>query len=94
MQVKHLIRGTFKEFLTRHKLNTLEPLFHAIHTMQGYGHIDEISALYGLMWNAPKLMCSMMASMKGKHPGKLLANRYLYRSHSLIPRSPSFIKKI
>ena len=32
--------------------------------MQGYGHIDEIAALYGLMWNTPRVMCSMMKRMK------------------------------
>ena len=75
MQVKKLIRGTFKEFLTRNKLNTLEPLFHAAHTMQGYGHIDEIAALYGLIWNTPKVMCSMMARIKKeKNTGQVLIN--------------------
>ena len=64
--MKYLIRGTFREFLTRNKLHTLEPLFHAVVTQQGYGHIDEISALYGLIWNTPKLMCSMLGRMQGK----------------------------
>ena len=63
--VMHLIRGTFMEFLKRYNLDSLQPLFLASHTMQGYGHLDEISALYGLMWNTPKLMGGLLKRMQG-----------------------------
>ena len=29
-------------------------LFELLHTKWGYGHLDEVSALYGLMWNTPE----------------------------------------
>jgi len=32
------------------------PYFKLSHTVQGYGYLDEIGALYGLMWNTPKLL--------------------------------------
>lgn len=63
--VMSLIRGTFIEFLKRYNLDSLQPLFLASHTMQGYGHLDEISALYGLMWNTPKLMYGLLKRMQG-----------------------------
>jgi hypothetical protein len=45
--------GSFKDFLDRELLQPLYPLFLVIHTGQGYGYIDEIPALSGLMWNTP-----------------------------------------
>ena len=63
--VMHQIRGTFMNFLKRHNLASLKPIFLASHTMQGYGHIDEISALYGLIWNTPKLMGGLLKRMQG-----------------------------
>lgn len=59
------IRGTFMDFLKRKGLTSLQPLFLASHTMQGYGHVDEISALYGLMWNTPKLMVGLLRRFNG-----------------------------
>ena len=64
-KVMHQIRGTFMEFLKRNNLDSLQPLFLASHTMQGYGHLDEISALYGLLWNTPKLMTGLLRRMRG-----------------------------
>ena len=47
--------------------------------MQGYGHIDEVAALYGLMWNTPKVMCSMMSRMKGEQSaGKSIEKKHLW----------------
>eukprot|EP00795_Rhopilema_esculentum_P008077 gene8077-13993_t len=63
--VMYKIRGTFMEFLKRNGLQALQPLFLASHTMQGYGHLDEIAALYGLMWNTPKLMFGLLSRMNG-----------------------------
>jgi hypothetical protein len=47
------LRCTFEQFLRNNNLLVLKPIFIASHTIQGYGHLDEISALYGLMWNTP-----------------------------------------
>ena len=51
--------GTFKEFLEKENLIPLIPLFLISHAAQGYGYIDEIGALYGLMWNTPNLVISL-----------------------------------
>ena len=65
-QVLQEIRGTFMDFLKRHDLTSLHPLFLASHTIQGYGHVDEVAALYGLLWNTPKLMTGLMTRMTKK----------------------------
>ena len=56
----HETRGTFMDFLKRKGLTSLHPLFLASHTMQGYGHVDEVAALYGLLWNTPKMMYGLL----------------------------------
>ena len=65
-QVKRLVSGTFKEFLDRNNLDILAPLFYMVFTAQGYGHIDEIAALYGLMWNTPKMMQALVRGLEGR----------------------------
>ena len=57
--VMHRIRGTFLEYLKREDMMALVPMFKLSHTLQGYGHLDEVSALYGLMWNNPKFMVAL-----------------------------------
>ena len=54
--VLYRIRGTFLDFLKREKLLTLVPYFLITQTVQGYGYLDEVGALYGLMWNNPKFV--------------------------------------
>lgn len=44
------------DFIERNKLKALVPIFQVSMTMQGYGHLDEVAALYGLMWNTPKFI--------------------------------------
>ena len=50
------IQGTFIDFLKRENLEPLKIIFKTSHELQGYGFLDEISALYGLLWNKPKFM--------------------------------------
>ena len=45
----------------------LIPIFQTSTTIPGYGHLDEISALYGLMWNTPKLMMSLIGRSSANH---------------------------
>ena len=59
------LRYTFEEFLKRNNLLVLKPIFIASHTIQGYGHLDEISALYGLMWNTPVYVQGLAAKFIG-----------------------------
>ena len=51
--------GNFKTFLEGEELAPLIPLFILSHTAQGYGYLDEIGALYGLMWNTPALVSTV-----------------------------------
>ena len=39
--------------------------FEGAHVIQGYGLLDEIPTLYGLMWNTPKFIKSLMARLTG-----------------------------
>ena len=61
-QVLHKIRGNFSAFLKRNKLESLIPLLLTTHTMQGYGYLDDVAALYGLLWNTPNLMKGFMGT--------------------------------
>ena len=69
------INGTFMEFLARENLLALVPLFEGAHVIQGYGLLDEIPTLYGLIWNTPKFIRSLMARLTGntstENTGKL-----------------------
>uniref|UniRef100_A0A7M5UXT1 Amine oxidase domain-containing protein n=2 Tax=Clytia hemisphaerica TaxID=252671 RepID=A0A7M5UXT1_9CNID len=65
-QIMEKIKGTFLDFLERNGLADLEEMFTASHTLQGYGRISEIPALYGLMWNTPKVIGSLVELVKGK----------------------------
>ena len=47
------VRGTFLDFLKRENLEPMKVIFKTSHELTGYGFIDEVSALYGLIWNKP-----------------------------------------
>ena len=55
-EIMHRTRGTFLEFLKREDLEPMKTVFKTSHELQGYGYLDEVSALYGLLWNKPKIM--------------------------------------
>ena len=52
--------GIFSDFLKRNELEILIPMMEFSHSMMGYGYIDEIGTLYGLMWNTPKVILSIV----------------------------------
>ena len=58
-EVLEKISGTFEDFLDRNNLQILVPLVRSTNAAQGYGYINEIGALYGLMWNTPKFLISL-----------------------------------
>lgn len=60
-EILQSIDCSYMEFLKRHELEGLRPLLLLTHTVQGYGYVDEIAALYGLMWNTPYLLQSLLA---------------------------------
>ena len=64
-QTMATLRSTFEDFLMKNNLLVLKPLFIPSHTIQGYGHLDEISALYGLMWNTPVYVKAIAAMSIG-----------------------------
>ena len=57
---------TYMDFLKTNELEGLRPLLLLTHTLQGYGYLDEVAALYGLMWNTPFLMKSLLDLASGK----------------------------
>lgn len=61
-EVLHLTRGTFMEYLERNNITILKSIFISSNTIQGYGHLDEISALYGLIWNTPEFLLGLLTS--------------------------------
>lgn len=52
------LNGTFKWFLENEGLQAMEPILKVSNELQGYGYLNEVSALYGLIWNKPKFMYS------------------------------------
>merc|ERR1712179_277860 len=54
----------------------LVPLLKRTNAAQGYGYVNEIGALYGLMWNTPKLLISF-----GLHTLKI--QQYPYQTYIL-----------
>ena len=58
-EVLQRTRGTFLEFLKREDLEPMKIIFKTTNELNGYGYIDEVSALYGLLWNQPKFMYSL-----------------------------------
>ena len=54
--VLHRTRGTFLEFLKREDLEAMKIVFKTSNELVAYGLLDEVSALYGLLWNKPKFM--------------------------------------
>ena len=63
-----IVSGTFQDFLEREQFHALIPLFLISHSSQGYGFIDEIGALYGLMWNTPKFVISLALRILDRNP--------------------------
>ena len=58
-------RGTYKDFLVREGLTAMIPLLIITNELQGYGYLDEVSALYGLMWQNTIMMASLALSTLG-----------------------------
>ena len=55
-KVMSRVRGTLQEFLTRENMLALLPVFKLSLSLGGYSYVDEVPAIYGLIWNNPKLM--------------------------------------
>ena len=55
-EVMQRVRGTLFDFLKRENLLGMLPIFQITQTSAGYGQVDEIGALYGLIWHNPRLV--------------------------------------
>ncbi|XP_062601050.1 uncharacterized protein LOC134262698 [Saccostrea cucullata] len=53
-EILHEIRGSFLDFLRRNDLLLLEPIFETALSKNGYGNLNQISAIYGLKWIPPE----------------------------------------
>jgi len=79
-EVMYRVRGTIMDFLERENLLAMVTIFETTQTLAGYGHIDDIGALYGLIWHNPRFMVTMalMAIKKNKGPFSLYSLKYGY----------------
>ncbi|XP_031568105.1 polyenoic fatty acid isomerase-like [Actinia tenebrosa] len=68
-QVLSQLNSTFMAFLEKNRLLALVPVLTASHTMQGYGHLDRVPALYGMLWDTPKFLYAMLARSLGVSGG-------------------------
>lgn len=64
VEVMEELNCSIDEFLTRHQLNALKPVFMLAFTLQGYGYLEHTSALYGLMWVTPLLLTGLVEQLK------------------------------
>ncbi|XP_061179497.1 uncharacterized protein LOC133188131 [Saccostrea echinata] len=63
--VLHEIRGTFLDFLRRNDLLLLEPIFSTVLSKNGYGYLNQTSAIYGLVWVPPQSVNSAFKPENG-----------------------------
>ena len=63
-QILFKLRGTFLECLRRNNLEAIAPILFASSVVQGYGRLDEIACLYGMMWNTPELMKGLLSRLQ------------------------------
>ncbi|XP_033763199.1 uncharacterized protein LOC117344537 [Pecten maximus] len=69
---------TFLDFLRKHDIEILKALFIPAATMQGYGHVDEISALYAMMWLTPKFLLGIIPRTDGTRNIKILSKGFQF----------------
>ena len=75
-EVYKKISGSFESFLERNNLKVIVPLLQRTNAAQGYGYVNEIGAIYGLMWNTPQLLLSFGLQT-------LKINQYPYETYIL-----------
>ncbi|OWF42302.1 Polyenoic fatty acid isomerase [Mizuhopecten yessoensis] len=51
---------TFAEFLRKHDIKILKAIFLPAAIMQGYGHVDEVSAVYAMIWLTPNFLTNLL----------------------------------
>jgi len=80
--VMHRIRGTILDFLKRENLLGMTPIFQITGTLAGYGHMDEVAALYFFIWHNPKLVLTvaLTAIKQNKKPFALFSLKKGYEN--------------
>jgi len=65
---------TFKDYLIKNNLDSLIPMFSLANTVQGYGYIEDVPAIYGLWWNSPEEVLGFVKAslVKGRQPAYIL----------------------
>ena len=53
------ISGNCRTFLEKNNLTLLIPIFEITTSARGYGDLDEVGTIYGLMWNTPGFVISL-----------------------------------
>jgi len=83
------LNQTMMAFLAKHDLLALYPILIPFHTMQGYGHMDRISALYGMMWDTPLFLTGAIArSLQVSNGGcEMFRNGYMQLSDKLASKT-------
>ena len=80
--VMYRIRGTILDFLKRENLLGMTPIFQITGTLAGYGHMDEVAALYFFIWHNPKLVLTvaLTAIKQNKKPFALFSLKKGYEN--------------
>lgn len=63
--IDEIIKDTnmsFAKYLHKYDFEDVIPLFSLANTVQGYGYVDQVPALYGLWWNNPDEVNGFLAS--------------------------------
>ncbi|XP_060075317.1 uncharacterized protein LOC132555000 [Ylistrum balloti] len=68
----------FLKFLQEHDIEILKALFLPAATMQGYGHVDEISALYAMMWLTPNFLLGLLQRTNGESNIKIVSKGFQF----------------
>ena len=78
------LRKNFKQFLQEGNMAALEPFLILTQTLQGYGYLNRVSAIYGLIWNTPSFIVAMVTSaLSGQYPIKIFRNGFDQFIHKL-----------
>nr|XP_034329538.1 uncharacterized protein LOC105335871 isoform X3 [Crassostrea gigas] len=66
-EILRKIHGSIEEFLLRYNLTDLQPIFYTAITLNGYGFLNETSAIYGLTFVTPSVVQSFLRPERGAY---------------------------
>jgi len=65
-EVLRELRRPFSEWLKKHDLEHLIPVFFLTHTTQGYGPLEDIPVFYAFVWNTPRMIEGYINTLRGR----------------------------